>query len=306
MARPPSSCHASDAPNDESGNRPAGRVGRGQHRCIHGSRGRRNRPAQICSRRPAIIAGIAKATLAPNPQCRWDGWVGDYERVRDAIGATYPGHVPRLQRAHVGAGRLLRGNSARESIWKTASGKAKFITPEHTSATEIDDAPGRYRLMTMRSNDQFNTTIYGLSDRLRGIDGARDVLLINPDGIRRAGLTEGEIVSLVSDAGDGVERRVDGLKVTPFSLPDGCIGGYYPEMNPLMPLWSHDEESKTPAAKSFRCKFERAATTHRRRANAVSVIAITLPQERAVITDHTPMTPAGEVEPHWGSAGSRD
>ena len=97
----------------------------------------------------------------------------------------------------------------------------------------------------MRSNDQFNTTIYGYSDRMRGIEGARDVLLINPDDMQRANFSEGQIVSLLSDAGDGVERQIDGLKVTPFSLPDGCVGGYYPEMYP--PLWRHDERSKTRA-----------------------------------------------------------
>jgi anaerobic selenocysteine-containing dehydrogenase len=102
----------------------------------------------------------------------------------------------------------------------------------------------------MRSNDQFNTTIYGYSDRLRGIEGTRDVLLINPEEMLRAGLREAQVVSLLSDAGDGVDRRVNGLRVTPFSLPDGCLGGYYPEMNPLVPLWSHDVQSKTPAAKS--------------------------------------------------------
>lgn len=129
------------------------------------------------------------------------------------------------------------------------SAKAEFTTPKMLSATGVQEAPGRYRLITLRSNDQFNTTIYGYSDRLRGIEGTRDVLLINPDEIRRAGLSNGQVVSLVSDAGDGVHREVDGLTVTPFSLPDGCVGAYYPEMNPLVPLWYHDEQSKTPATK---------------------------------------------------------
>ncbi len=84
------------------------------------------------------------------------------------------------------------------------------------------------------------------------------MLLINPEEMRRAGLNEGQIVSLVSDAEDGVERQVDGLRVTPFSLPDGCLGAYYPEMNPLVPLWSHDEQSKTPAAKSVPVRIRTA------------------------------------------------
>jgi anaerobic selenocysteine-containing dehydrogenase len=104
--------------------------------------------------------------------------------------------------------------------------------------------------VTLRSNDQFNTTIYGYSDRMRGIEGTRDVLLISPEEMHRAGLRKGQVVSLVSDAEDGVHREVGGLVVTPFELPDDCVAGYYPELNPLIPLWYHDLESKTPAAKA--------------------------------------------------------
>jgi anaerobic selenocysteine-containing dehydrogenase len=101
----------------------------------------------------------------------------------------------------------------------------------------------------MRSNDQFNTTIYGLSDRLRGIEGTRDVLLINPEDIARAGLADGQMVSLVSDADDKVHREVGSLKVTPFKLPDGCWF-VLPGDEPLIALSHHDEKSKTPANKS--------------------------------------------------------
>jgi anaerobic selenocysteine-containing dehydrogenase len=165
-------------------------------------------------------------------------------------------------------GGFYRGNSARERIWKTESKKATFTTPKKMTAVGFGEAPGRYRLITMRSNDQFNTTIYGYSDRMRGIEGTRDVLLINPDEMQRANLHEGQVVSLVSDAEDGVEREVFGLKVVPFSLPDGCIGAYYPEMNPLMPLSHHDGPSKTPAAKSvpvrIRATDETGTPTERR------------------------------------------
>ena len=110
--------------------------------------------------------------------------------------------------------------------------------------------PGRYRLVTLRSNDQFNTTIYGFSDRMRGIEGRRDLLLISPDEMARAGLAEGQVVALETDAEDGVHREVAGLRVTPFDLPVGCVGAYYPEANPLVPLDHHDCLSKTPAYKS--------------------------------------------------------
>jgi molybdopterin-dependent oxidoreductase alpha subunit len=218
--------------------------------CIHGSLGRRPPASPHLLSETAIVAGIAKATLAPNPKLHWDEWVGNYALIRDLIAETYPEQFHDFNARIWTRGGFYRGNSARERIWKTKSGKAQFTTPQAMSATGFSDTPGRYRLITMRSNDQFNTTIYGYSDRMRGIEGTRDVLLINPDDMRRAGLHEGQIVSLVSDAEDGVHREVSGLKVTPFLLPDGCIGSYYPEMNPLVALSHHDQHSKTPAGKS--------------------------------------------------------
>jgi len=224
--------------------------------CIQGSIGRRKPASEHLLSELAIVAGMAKATLAPNPKVDWVGWVGDYGKVRDLIEETYPEEFHRFNERMFTPGGFYRGNSARERIWKTESGKANFSAPEMLSATGFEDKPGRYRLMTLRSNDQFNTTIYGYSDRLRGIEGTRDVLLINPDEMQRAGLQEGQVVSLVSDAGDGVERRVGGLKVLPFALPDGCLGGYYPELNPLIPLSHYDKLSKTPAAKSVPVRIE--------------------------------------------------
>jgi molybdopterin-dependent oxidoreductase alpha subunit len=219
--------------------------------CIHGSVGRRKPASEHLLSELAIVAGIAKATLPPNPKVQWDEWVGDYSIVRDLIEQTYPEEFHDFNKRLFTPGGFYRGNNARERIWKTESQKAEFTTPKTLSAAGFKDAPGRYRLFTLRSNDQFNTTIYGYSDRLRGIEGTRDVLLMNPDEIERAGLKDGQVVSLVSDAEDGVHREVGGLVVTPFALPDGCVGAYYPEMNPLIPLGHHDERSKTPAAKSI-------------------------------------------------------
>jgi molybdopterin-dependent oxidoreductase alpha subunit len=217
--------------------------------CIHGSVGRHKPASAHLLSEPAIVAGLAKATLAPSPKVKWDEWVADYGRIRELIEATYPKKFRDFNSRLFEPGGFYKGNSARERIWKTKSGKAEFTAPDTMAATGIADAPGRFRLITLRSNDQFNTTIYGYSDRMRGIEGTRDVLLMNPGDIARAGLNEGQIVSLVSDAEDDVHREVGGLVVTPFSLPDGCVGAYYPEMNPLVPLWYHDRQSKTPAAK---------------------------------------------------------
>ncbi|TCU51760.1 molybdopterin-dependent oxidoreductase alpha subunit [Novosphingobium sp. PhB57] len=217
--------------------------------CIHGSLGKNKPASEHLMSEVAIVAGIAKATLPPNPKVTWDEWTASYATIRDNIEETYPEQFHDFNARVFTPGGFYRGNSARERVWKTESGKAEFSIPKSMTSIGFTPAVGRYRLVTLRSNDQFNTTIYGYSDRLRGIEGTRDVVLMNPEDIAASGLTNGQVVSLASDAGDGVHRQVDGLTITPFLLPRGCIAAYYPEMNPLIPLWYHDEHSKTPAAK---------------------------------------------------------
>jgi anaerobic selenocysteine-containing dehydrogenase len=130
--------------------------------------------------------------------------------------------------------------------------------PTVLNAGGEDEAPGRYTLVTLRANDQFNTTIYHDSDRLRGLNGNRMILLINPVEMQRAGLAEGDRVALTTDYHDGIAREVSGLTVTPYDLPDGCLAGYYPELNPLVPLDHHDQASKTPAAKGVPVRIQRS------------------------------------------------
>lgn len=218
--------------------------------CIHGSRGKVDPASPHLLSEPKIVAEIAKRICPPNDRVDWDAWVGDYARVRDAIEATYPEKFKDFNARLFQPGGFWKGNKAAERIWQTKSGKAEFLAPKELSATGFADADGRYRLMTLRSNDQFNTTVYGYHDRFRGIRGTRDVLLINADDMRAAGLSEGQTVTLESDAGDGVTRRREGLRVTPYSIPRGCLGAYYPEANVLMPVEHHAEESHVPAAKS--------------------------------------------------------
>jgi len=107
------------------------------------------------------------------------------------------------------------------------------------------------QLITLRSNGQFNTTVYSYDDRFRGIYGSRHVVLMHANDIDRFGLKEGSLVTLSTAVDDGVERMVGGLRVVRYDIPEGCIAGYYPECNPLLPLWHHEEKSKTPAAKSI-------------------------------------------------------
>ncbi|HUD93684.1 FdhF/YdeP family oxidoreductase [Sphingobium sp.] len=216
---------------------------------IYGSVGRREPASPALKSELAIVAAIAKATLRPHPQWRWEEWTNNYGKVRDLIARTYPDEFQDMSERMHTPGGFYRGNPAHERVWKTQSGRAEFTVPDTLSANAIEDAAGRYTLMTLRSNDQFNTTVYGHSDRLRGLEGSRMIVLMNPLDMVEADLTEGDAVQLVTDSEDGIERVVRGLAVTPYDLPRGCLAGYFPELNPLVPLGHHDRLSKTPAAK---------------------------------------------------------
>lgn len=218
--------------------------------CIHGSRGKAPPASPHLLSEPRIVAELAKRILPANPRVDWDGWVGDYGRIRDAIEATYPEVFKDFNARLFTPGGFWKGNKAAERIWLTPSGKAEFLAPTGLSATGFGDAEGRFRLMTLRSNDQFNTTIYGYHDRFRGVMGTRDVLFMHADDMVQAGLHDGQVVAVESDAADGQTRRREGLIVTPYDIPRGCLGAYYPEANVLMPLEHHAEESHVPAAKS--------------------------------------------------------
>lgn len=220
---------------------------------FHGSRGVADPVSPQLRSEPAIIAGIAKATLPRNPRIDWDDWVGDYAKVRRAIEATYPAVFHDLDGRMFEPGGLAKPLPARERRWETDTGKANFAVPGGLEADP--DLPERggeiLDLITLRSNDQFNTTVYGYHDRFRGIDGTRDVLFMNRGDIARLGLKDGAQAAVETVAEDGVSRRLGGLRIVAYDIPQGNCAGYYPEMNVLIPLWHHDAQTKTPAAKSI-------------------------------------------------------
>ena len=217
--------------------------------CIHGSRGQRKPVAEHALSEPAIIAGLAKATLKPNPKVDWDGWVDDYSRVRDAIERTYPDQFKDFNRRMFEPGGFPRPLAARERKWKTPNGKANFTVPQSALAVP-PESDGIYELMTMRADGQFNTTIYTEDDRFRGIQGSRYVVLMNPADMESEGLKSGDTVTLSTVADDDVERTLSELQVVAYDIPRRSIAGYYPECNGLIPLWHYAEGSKVPAAKS--------------------------------------------------------
>ncbi|ENM5758440.1 FdhF/YdeP family oxidoreductase [Vibrio mimicus] len=209
----------------------------------------------------AILAGIAKATLGNFP-IDWDWAIADYRHIRDLIADTIPGFQNFNQRVQNPGGFYL-GNSAARREWNTASGKAQFSAttlPEqlvNENVTQRGDKPDLI-LQTLRSHDQYNTTLYGLDDRYRGVFGRRDVVFANEEDIRRLGFEPGDRVDLVTLWDDGLERRVNGFELVAYDVPAGQAAAYYPETNPLVPLDSYGERTFTPTSKFVAIKLEKA------------------------------------------------
>jgi molybdopterin-dependent oxidoreductase alpha subunit len=231
--------------------------------CIHGSRGYAAPASAGLRSEPWIIAALAKAVLPPNPKVDWDGWIADYSNIRDAIERTYPDMFKDFNRRMWQPGGFHRPLPARHREWRTKTGKANFITPKTLTADiKIDsERSDIFQLTTFRSQGQFNTTVYSDRDRFRGIRGTRMALFMNENDILRLKLREGDIVSLKTAVGDDALRRVDDFIVHAYDIPEGCLGGYYPECNPLIPLWHHATGSFVPASKGVPVTIEKSAAS---------------------------------------------
>ncbi len=224
--------------------------------CIRAWRGVAEPAGELLLSEPAIVARLAKATLPDTPSLDWNAWVGDYALVRSAIAESYPDIFHDFNTRMLEPGGFHRPLGASKREWATETGKANFINPP-ALAEDPDTEEGGHeqrdvlQLMTLRSNDQFNTTVYGYNDRFRGIQGTRAVILMNSNDMARLGLAEGDKIEAITVVHDGIHRSVGPLRVTPYDIPEGCCAGYYPECNALLPVWHHAERSKVPAAKSI-------------------------------------------------------
>ena len=222
--------------------------------CIHGSRGVRAPASPHLLSEIRLVAEMAKATLDPNPKVPWDAWMEDYRLIREAIAVTYKEIFYDYETRMWTPGGFHRPIPARERVWKTENGRANIITPKGLDEDQDMPEAGHdvLRLMTLRSNDQFNTTVYGYTDRFRGIHNTRDVVFMNRADMEWLGLQAGEKVTLrTSTDRDAVDRSRPGLAVVAYNIPVGCVGAYYPEANVLLPVWHYAQGSKTPAAKSI-------------------------------------------------------
>jgi len=197
-----------------------------------------------------IVCRMAMAAL-PDSKVEWARYIEDYDLIRDKIAEVYPD-------IYAGFSERIRNPKGfhldippRRRVWPTPNGKANFLSMPGLEVNDVVDDPAMLRLATVRSHDQFNTTIYSNNDRYRGVYNDRMVLFMNVEDIAARGLAAGTRVALETISTDGLARRVDGLTVLDYPMPRGAVAGYYPELNPLLPLDYYDRLSGTPAAKSI-------------------------------------------------------
>jgi molybdopterin-dependent oxidoreductase alpha subunit len=217
---------------------------------VHASGGLVEPPSPHLKSEVAIICGMAHATL-PDSGIEWDRFAGNYDLIRDKIEAVFPSLFAQFNAKIRQPGGFHLYNGPRELTWNTASKRANFIVYPGL-AEEPAVADGRaLRLTTIRSHEQYNTTIYTLNDRYRGVFEGRRVLFMNADDMAERHIDAQALVEIESLADTDRRRSVSGFKVKPYSIPRGSVAAYYPETNDLLPLSHHDPRSKTPSAKSI-------------------------------------------------------
>jgi molybdopterin-dependent oxidoreductase alpha subunit len=223
---------------------------------VHASSGKLRPASEQLQSEPAIVAGMAHAAL-PNSKVPWLNLIADYDRIRDGIEAVFPDFKDFNSRIRIAGGfRLPLPVTMR--VWKTASGKAEFIPFQGLSEDPEIAAADVLTLTTIRSHDQYNTTIYGLDDRYRGVFGRRDVLFVNEEDLAARKLEHGDLVDVETALASGSPLRLVGLTAVAYDIARGSVAAYYPEANVLVPLTHHDEQSGTPSYKSVPVRISRS------------------------------------------------
>jgi molybdopterin-dependent oxidoreductase alpha subunit len=213
---------------------------------INSSRGKLSPASTHLRSEVAIVVGLAEAVFAStrSSEIPWQELAGDYDRIRDRISRVVPGFENYNQR--VRAGSFYLPNAPRDQRqWRTQSGRASFVVAPIPRSSV---GPGEYLMMTIRTHDQFNTTVYGLDDRYRGVFGGRRVVFMHEEDMAAAKLQQGQRVDLTNRHG-GLERVARGFMVAPYRIPRGCVATYFPEANVLVPIGSVAAKSNTPTSK---------------------------------------------------------
>ncbi|MEU9401054.1 FdhF/YdeP family oxidoreductase [Streptomyces sp. NPDC048242] len=214
---------------------------------VHLSVGMKRPASKHLLSEPAIISGMARAALPASPT-PWEWYIEDYDRIRDTMSEVLDGFEDFNRRVRLPLGFRIK-QPARELIFLTESGKAEF---SHAPLPDVVPPAGMLMLGTMRSHDQWNTTIYSDNDRYRGIKNLRELVFMNEDDMRERGISEFDPVNIVSTAKDGSHRYLDGYLAIPYDMPRGCAAGYMPEMNVLIALCDYSTQSDQPLMKQVR------------------------------------------------------
>jgi molybdopterin-dependent oxidoreductase alpha subunit len=227
---------------------------------VHASRGKLAPASPELVSEVGILCRLARELLGDDHPVPWESFAADYDRIRDRIAAVVPGCADYNAKVREPDGFVLPHPPRDSRSFPTATGKAHFTVNE---IEPIRVPPGRLLLQTLRSHDQYNTTVYGLSDRYRGIEDGRRVVLVHPDDIAAHGLSDADKVDLISewtdDQGAIEERRAERFRVVSYPTARGCAAAYYPEANPLVPLGSVAEKSNTPVSKAIIVRLEPAS-----------------------------------------------
>jgi formate dehydrogenase major subunit len=223
---------------------------------VHASHGPLAPAADSLLSEVAIICTVAHRTLADTKPVNWLAMMDDYDVIRDHISRTVPGCDDYNMRIRQKGGFVLPHGPRDSRRFPTSSGLCEL------TANELEwprTPPGRLLLQTVRSHDQYNTTIYGLDDRYRGIHRGRRVVFANADDLAELGFSDGDQVDLHSEWADGVDRHTDNFRVVAYPIARGCAAAYFPETNPLVPLDSQADRSGTPTSKAIVLRLERAS-----------------------------------------------
>jgi anaerobic selenocysteine-containing dehydrogenase len=222
---------------------------------VHASRGKLRPASQHLRAEPSIIAGIAVATL-PDTKVPWLDLVADYDRIREAIEGVFPDFKDYNTRIRTPGGFRLP-LPATERVWNTASRRAEFLLYQGLNEDPAVAGDGVLRLTTIRSHDQYNTTIYGKDDRYRGVFGRRDVIFMNSEDIAARRLEHGDVIDVETALASGERHRLESFTVVAYDIARGSVAAYYPEANGIVPLSYHDAQSGTPSYKSVPVRITR-------------------------------------------------
>lgn len=224
---------------------------------VHASHGKLKPASPHLKSECAIVAGLAKATL-PHTKVEWDEFIDDYDKIRDAMEAILPGFEDYNARIRVPGGFHLT-NAASQRKWLTSSGKANFMTTKGVIEDPKSAIHSELILATLRSHDQYNTTIYGMNDRYRGVFGQRDVMFISEAQAKKQNLSAGDRVNIIAldNEQKRTNRRLDNLKVVIYDMADRCVATYFPEANNLIALDNFDPQSGIPAYKNIPILLEK-------------------------------------------------